>query len=185
MVFSAVFDVIAKRGWPNSLVPNVVSALNIFGNLRNRILASFRTQRIPITSVSESDSLKALLLDFKCALRLLLSDGVVGCVTRDNNGWEIDPGKEDGEIVVRRMIAIVTSARFGHIHIAGLACERYADFLLNEFDDKHEADYQIDKAAQFYLDWGAYAVVERLKGIAIARSMRSQRSSRSLRVTAK
>lgn len=59
--------------------------------------------------------------------------------------------------------AIVISARTGQLHVAGLANQRYADYLLIDRHDEEEARYRIEQAIRFYSEWGADAVVERVR----------------------
>ena len=65
--------------------------------------------------------------------------------------------------------AIVISARTGQLHTAGLANQRYADYLLVDRKDEDEASYRIEQAIRFYTEWGAEALVERLSN-AVAKS---------------
>lgn len=58
--------------------------------------------------------------------------------------------------------AIVTAARTGHLHHAGLFNERYADFLRNNLRDEDEATYRMKEAIRWYREWGASPKVEML-----------------------
>ena len=59
--------------------------------------------------------------------------------------------------------SIVISARTGQLHTAGLANERFADYLLAVKKDQEEARYRFEQAIRFYSEWGAEAVVERVR----------------------
>eukprot|EP00980_Cylindrotheca_fusiformis_P004976 scaffold1054_cov124-Cylindrotheca_fusiformis.AAC.16 len=59
--------------------------------------------------------------------------------------------------------AIMLATRKGHMHHAGLCNERYADFLLQEKDDKVEAKYRLSEAIRFYEAWGAVGKAEKMK----------------------
>lgn len=56
----------------------------------------------------------------------------------------------------------VLAARGGFIHDAALANERYAEFLLDEMDDKESAVYKLKEAIKLYSEWGAHAKAEQL-----------------------
>eukprot|EP00980_Cylindrotheca_fusiformis_P027509 scaffold20794_cov117-Cylindrotheca_fusiformis.AAC.1 len=59
--------------------------------------------------------------------------------------------------------AIVLTEQTGYMHHAGLCNERYADFLLQEKDDKVGAKYRLSEAIRFYETWGAVGKTEKLK----------------------
>ena len=59
--------------------------------------------------------------------------------------------------------SIKFAARGGFIHDAGMANERYADFLGQELQDKIEAKYHIEEAIRFYSEWGAKGKVKQLQ----------------------
>eukprot|EP00957_Ditylum_brightwellii_P212386 15367210-Ditylum_brightwellii.AAC.2 len=59
--------------------------------------------------------------------------------------------------------AIITSARGGYAMDAGLAHERFADFLLNKIGDTQEAKYHIEEAIRCYNGWGAMGKVNHLR----------------------
>eukprot|EP00980_Cylindrotheca_fusiformis_P031803 scaffold27003_cov113-Cylindrotheca_fusiformis.AAC.1 len=59
--------------------------------------------------------------------------------------------------------AILLVVQKGHMHHAGLCNERYADFLLQEKDDKVEAKHRIFEAIRFYEAWGAVGKAEKMK----------------------
>lgn len=54
------------------------------------------------------------------------------------------------------------AARFGFVHDAALASERYGEFSLNVLKDKEDAIFHLEKAKGFYKDWGAMKNVELL-----------------------
>lgn len=59
--------------------------------------------------------------------------------------------------------AVALAARGGFLQDAGLANERYADFLWRDVSDKDEAAHRIEEAIRFYGDWGAARQVDRLR----------------------
>lgn len=59
--------------------------------------------------------------------------------------------------------AIKVAARTGQMHLAGLANERFADFLREDVKDEEEATYHITEAIKFYKNWGAEAKVRLLE----------------------
>jgi hypothetical protein len=64
--------------------------------------------------------------------------------------------------------AVITAARFGFVHDAALASERYGEFLLNDRPqpcelDKQEALYRFGEAIKYYSDWGAVSKVASLQ----------------------
>eukprot|EP00980_Cylindrotheca_fusiformis_P023735 scaffold10881_cov138-Cylindrotheca_fusiformis.AAC.3 len=61
--------------------------------------------------------------------------------------------------------AIVLTEQSGHMHHAGLCNERYADFLLQEKDDKVGAKHRLSEAIRFYEAWGAVGKTEKLKTV--------------------
>lgn len=61
--------------------------------------------------------------------------------------------------------SITLAARTGHLHHAGLLNERYADFMANEMGMKDEAKHRIEKAIEYYKDWGALGKAQALEEI--------------------
>ncbi|KAL3938432.1 MAG: hypothetical protein SGBAC_006650, partial [Bacillariaceae sp.] len=59
--------------------------------------------------------------------------------------------------------SITLAARTGHLHHAGLLNERYADFLAHDMDMKDEAMHRIEKAMEYYREWGARGKVQMLE----------------------
>ncbi len=58
--------------------------------------------------------------------------------------------------------AIETAQKYGQIHLAALACEQYAEFLLS-IDQARLARALLHDAARLYRQWGASAKAERLQ----------------------
>jgi hypothetical protein len=60
-------------------------------------------------------------------------------------------------------LAVTLAARGGFLQDAGLANERYADFLLRDVPDEDEAAHRMEEAIRFYGNWGAARKVDRLR----------------------
>ena len=67
----------------------------------------------------------------------------------------LDEDYEEAEKLYRGAIAL--AARTGYLQDAGLANERYADFLFQVLSKEYEANYHIQEAIKFYKEWGAEA----------------------------
>lgn len=61
--------------------------------------------------------------------------------------------------------SIVLASRGGLIHDAGLAHERFGNFLLNVLGDKEGATFELNEAIQCFLEWGATRTVERIRTV--------------------
>jgi hypothetical protein len=60
-------------------------------------------------------------------------------------------------------VAIIIAARSGYLQDAGLASERFGEYLLSELDEKDEGIYRIQNALRYFDDWGAKGKVESLE----------------------
>ena len=67
----------------------------------------------------------------------------------------LDEDYEAAQTLYRDAIAL--AARTGYLQDAGLANERYADFLFKELSNEYEANHHIQEAIKFYKEWGAEA----------------------------
>ena len=67
----------------------------------------------------------------------------------------LDEDYEEAQKLYRGAIAL--AARTGYLQDAGLANERYADFLFRELSNEYKANYHIQEAIKFYKEWGAEA----------------------------
>mmetsp|Transcript_42708 Transcript_42708/g.103293 ORF Transcript_42708/g.103293 Transcript_42708/m.103293 type:complete len:1107 (-) Transcript_42708:45-3365(-) len=72
-------------------------------------------------------------------------------------------GKKKQEAQKLYVESITLAARTGHLHHAALLNERYADFLTHDTDLKDEAAYRIEKAIEYYREWGAMGKVQMLE----------------------
>ena len=59
--------------------------------------------------------------------------------------------------------AVSVAARGGFVHDAGLASERYGEFMLTVLKDEDGAVFHFDTSAKFYSDWGASKKVQQLQ----------------------
>jgi hypothetical protein len=59
--------------------------------------------------------------------------------------------------------SVTLAARGGFLQDAGLANERYADFLLRDVPDEDEAAHRMEEAIRFYGNWRAARKVDRLR----------------------
>ncbi|CAB9517825.1 Transcriptional regulator [Seminavis robusta] len=59
--------------------------------------------------------------------------------------------------------AVATSSRAGFVHDAALACERFAEYLLHDLEDKESAALQMREAIRFYAEWGATRKVDMVR----------------------
>lgn len=72
--------------------------------------------------------------------------------------------------------AILEAERGDHLYSAGVASERYADFLL-ERSDEGKARFRLSQAKDYYAEWGALRVVERVANrLSVLHSLWTQRS---------
>ena len=58
---------------------------------------------------------------------------------------------------------IVLAARCGFLRNAALINERYAEFFLNNLQDKEQAKYHVEQAIKFFKAWGAQLSVDKIQ----------------------
>ena len=70
-------------------------------------------------------------------------------------------GKKDAAVAYEE--AVQLSATGGFHHNAGLASERYADYLAEKLGDHKNSQERIVESIKFYTKWGATRKVSKLK----------------------
>lgn len=76
--------------------------------------------------------------------------------------WEVLRGKK---YTAKREYetAIILAARSGFMQDAGLASERYGEFLINELKEQDDGVYRLQQALRYYGEWGANGKVQQVE----------------------